>query len=63
VKLALLAQILQIADSFFTFSQRGINSSMLLQPFFSKVPLRADMMTIFPLLAASSEKWTISSKN
>ena len=56
VKLALDEQILQIADNFLTFSHKGINSSILLHPFFSKVPLRADIMTIFPLLAASSEK-------
>ena len=63
VKLALHWQIWQIADSFFTFSHKGIISSILLQPFFSKVPLSADIITILPLLAASSEKVTISSKN
>jgi hypothetical protein len=56
VKLALLEHILQMAESFFTFSHKGINSRILLHPFFSKVPLRADIMTILPLFAASSEK-------
>lgn len=63
VKLALLEHIWQIADNFLTTSHSGIISSMLLHPFFSNVPLRADIMTILPLLAASSENYTISSKN
>ena len=62
-KLAADAQILQMAESFLTFSHNGINSRILLHPFFSNVPLSADIITIFPLLAASSEKATMSSKN
>jgi len=61
--LALLKQILQIADNFLSFSQRGMSSRMFVHPFFCQVPFKADKITILPLLAAFSQKLTISSKN
>ena len=43
---------------FFTFSHRGISSKIFAHPFFSYVPFKADIITIFPALAAISENST-----
>lgn len=58
VKLAFAEQILQIAESFLTFSQSGMSLRMFAQPFFSYVPFSADIMTTFPAFAAVSENST-----
>jgi len=54
---------LQIADSFLTFSQRGINSVIFFQGPLKKVPCNDEMITIFWELAAFSANYTISVKN
>ena len=58
VKFALAAQILQSDDNFLIFSHRGISSKIFAHPFFSYVPFKADIITIFPALAAISENST-----
>jgi hypothetical protein len=54
VKDALDLQSLQMADSFFTLSQSGINSVMFFHGKRKNVPCKDETITIFLLLAAVS---------
>jgi hypothetical protein len=63
VKDALDLQSLQMAESFLTLSQSGINSVMFFHGKRKKVPYKDETITIFLLLAALSANLTISVKN
>ena len=63
VKLAFYLHILQIAESFFTFSHLGINLRIAGNAPLRNVPCNDETITILPKLAARSANSTTSSKN
>jgi hypothetical protein len=63
VKDAFTLHSLHIADSFLTFSQRGISSVMFCHFPRKNVPCSDDIITIFCKLAAFSANGAISLKN
>lgn len=63
VKLALCLQFLQTAESFLTFSARGISYRMRSNPVLKQEPSNPDIITVLPSLAAFSLKVTTSLKN
>lgn len=63
VKAAFDPHTLQIADKFFTFSAKGIKPAIEGQDYFRKSLFNAEIITIFPRLAARSLNSTKSSKN